>query len=217
MLVATQVVESSLDLDFDVMVSDLAPMAALIQRAGRLWRHMDLRPAATRPLSAPVLSVVSPDPGNVSSHRWLNEVLDAGAFVYPHDLQWRTADALFRAGCIAAPAGLRQLIETVHGPDAAPVPMVLEPAEMKALGKTHAAANLGRQNVIDLAKSYRAGGAGLEDTDYPTRLGKSRDPCGSGPKPDPMLTVVNSLKCKPAQPAFRRLTCPIRTYRKSTR
>ena len=170
-LVATQVVESSLDLDFDVMVSDLAPMAALIQRAGRLWRHMDLRPAATRPLSAPVLSVVSPDPGNVSSHRWLNEVLDAGAFVYPHDLQWRTADTLFRAGCIAAPAGLRQLIETVHGPDAAPVPMVLEPAEMKALGKTHAAANLGRQNVIDLAKSYRAGGAGLEDTDYPTRLG----------------------------------------------
>ncbi|MDO5632328.1 MAG: CRISPR-associated helicase Cas3' [Paracoccus sp. (in: a-proteobacteria)] len=170
-LVATQVVESSLDLDFDVMVSDLAPVASLIQRAGRLWRHMDLRPAARRPVPAPMLYIVSPDPALVEDAQWLHHVLDRGAWVYPLDLQWRSAQVLFAAGRIDAPGGLRALIEAAHGEDAPPVPDPLAEAELLRIGQGYAEANQARRNLIDLTKGYRANAA-ADDTDYPTRLGR---------------------------------------------
>jgi len=52
-LIATQVAEQSLDLDFDLIATDLAPIDLVLQRAGRLWRHA----RKFRSVSEPILLV----------------------------------------------------------------------------------------------------------------------------------------------------------------
>lgn len=103
-LVATQVVEQSLDLDFDEMYSQLAPIDLLLQRSGRLHRH-DRLPRRTGPDAT--LHVLLPDTGS----------MDFGptARVYHPYILSRTIERL--SGPVwHLPADMRGLVEGVYGP-----------------------------------------------------------------------------------------------------
>lgn len=59
-LIGTQVLEQSLDIDADLLVTDLAPMDLLLQRIGRLHRHERSRPAALRTARCHVVGLPAP-------------------------------------------------------------------------------------------------------------------------------------------------------------
>ena len=171
-LVATQVVEQSLDLDFDLVISDLAPVDLIIQRAGRMWRHLDKRSPESRPVERPHILVVSPNPDQVEDENWLEPVLSKGAFVYQHaGVMWRSAKALFGAGRIDTPESFRPLIECVYANE--DVPPALEEKEIEDEGKEMGNRSLGQFNVVNLKDGYGSLPMDLSGTeDIGTRLGE---------------------------------------------
>jgi CRISPR-associated endonuclease/helicase Cas3 len=108
-VIATQVIEQSLDLDFDVMISDHAPADLLLQRAGRLHRHS--ANAATRRHPHRLL-VALPEIVDGAPQFERSDVLVYEEFVLLRSwLALRTRTD--RAICI--PEDVAELIEQVYG------------------------------------------------------------------------------------------------------
>ncbi|MCW3476877.1 CRISPR-associated helicase Cas3' [Limobrevibacterium gyesilva] len=166
-LVATQVIEQSLDLDFDLIVSDLAPIDLLIQRAGRLWRHA--RPDRPAAADTPRLLVVSPEPTTDADGGWLCGPLRRTRNIYRWTILWRTARELFGTGAIATPGDVRRLIEAVYAkPD--DVPEGLRAALAAEQGVESAAIAMGKMNVLVWKDGYDSGQGWDSDVRTPTRL-----------------------------------------------
>ena len=101
-VVGTQVLEQSLDIDFDFLVTELCPMDLLLQRIGRLHRHS--RPDRPGPLREAVCAVLDRadhtfDPGSLA--------------VYGQWLLWRTRELL--PGEIRLPGDIPRLVQDTYG------------------------------------------------------------------------------------------------------
>lgn len=90
-VVASQVVEQSLDIDFDLLVTDLAPVDLMLQRMGRLHRHPRTRPPHLGRARCLVTGVADwaadpPEPvkGSVAVYQGRHTLLRALAVLGPH-------------------------------------------------------------------------------------------------------------------------------------
>jgi CRISPR-associated endonuclease/helicase Cas3 len=118
-VVATQVVEQSLDVDFDYFISQVAPIDLLLQRSGRLHRHDPKTRSADAP---PVLHVLLPAAGEL--------VFGATEKVYAPEILLRTVAYLEKDAVWELPQDFRRLIEGVY--DRKPLPNDIIPAEKLA-------------------------------------------------------------------------------------
>jgi len=111
-VVGTQVLEQSLDIDFDLLVTDIAPVDLMLQRLGRLHRHVRPRPAAVRQARCLV--------AGVDDWQACPPALNSGvSAVYPAALLLRTIAALRQRQCgakvkVDLPTEIASLVEQVY-------------------------------------------------------------------------------------------------------
>lgn len=105
-LIATQVAEQSLDLDFDVIATDLAPIDLILQRAGRLWRHARKSRLVSEPMLL-VAGLAGDEPPLFGKPLWWSAV-------YREDILLRTWSLLHTRQNLKLPDEIDTLVQAVY-------------------------------------------------------------------------------------------------------
>lgn len=105
-VIGTQVLEQSLDIDFDLILSDPCPIDLLLQRIGRLHRHTSYRP---KKLKEAVCYILTDDNG---------EAADLANLIYGEYLLLKTMEHL--PTVITLPDDIAPLVQMVYDDESSP-------------------------------------------------------------------------------------------------
>jgi CRISPR-associated endonuclease/helicase Cas3 len=113
-LVSTQVAEQSVDLDADLLITELAPTDMLLQRMGRLWRH----PRQGRPVKRAECWILR-ESASLETLRSMGEkkvveVLGSKAWVYAPYVLLRSLEVWSSRIEIEIPSHIRDLLEATY-------------------------------------------------------------------------------------------------------
>lgn len=108
-LVGTQVLEQSLDIDADFLVSRFAPSDMLLQRLGRLWRHSGTVRASGAQCDAWLLT---PELPNAMENP--EQAFGKTAKVYSHYVLCRSLEVWKNRQAVAIPGQIREIIEATY-------------------------------------------------------------------------------------------------------
>lgn len=108
-LIGTQVLEQSLDIDADFLITRIAPTDMLLQRLGRLWRHEDTPRVQEAQCEAWILA-----PAAELARENPHGAFGATAYVYSPYMLCRTLEVWqeqARKGSLSLPGDIRPLVE----------------------------------------------------------------------------------------------------------
>ncbi|WP_213793727.1 CRISPR-associated helicase Cas3' [Klebsiella aerogenes] len=160
-LVGTQVLEQSLDIDADFLVSRFAPTDMLLQRLGRLWRHAETPRHASATaecwLLSPALDCALANPGSA---------FGMSAMVYSPYVLCRSLDVWKALRVISLPGDIRPLIDRTYSARSEEGPWATLLHELKNGSRFHS----GEQALQSLAKlTLSTGGKTLPEHKAETR------------------------------------------------